>query len=345
MRVLFQYTSFFVLIFLGLNSCDSYSSQEQCEHCGGNFVVEIPYQPTTLFPPSVDDEVSSNVVNQIHMGLLRFDPASSTIQSGLARTWDIDNTGTKFIFYLDSTVYFHDDPCFAYGNGRQITAHDVKYSLYYLASQRNENKNFALVSRIKGAKDYYLLSETDSQAHISGIKVIDDFIIQIELESPASIFLTHLARPAAAIIPHEAVAKYGKDMTVGAGPFVFQSVQNENTWLLTKNYNFSKQDESQTPLPYLDSVSFQYIEKENETISLFLQNKLDAMLYVANTRIPVIIDSLEEVGVDDYVLYNSTPQSSNLSENYLYNIVSKNIYNLYTNNMHLIDAMIIYKEK
>src|SRR5690606_14728414 len=163
-------------IFLLFSCTSSYSPYEN-ERYGGNVQIEIPYPPTTFFPPSVDDEVSEIIVYQIHMGLVRFNSSNATIESGIARSWDIDNTGKIYIFYLDSTVYFHDDDCFVGGEGRRVTAHDFKYTFTYLASQRAENKNFGIVSRIKGAKEYYAQFQQHPDAEIEGIEVDDDFTL------------------------------------------------------------------------------------------------------------------------------------------------------------------------
>ncbi|MFO7868872.1 MAG: ABC transporter substrate-binding protein [Bacteroidales bacterium] len=332
---------FFIII--GIWSCTSQSPEENCDICGGNLIVEIPSKPNTLFPPAIEDEVSANIVHQFHMGLVRYNPSNLTINPGIARTWDVDNTGKKYVFYLDSTAVFHDSPCFSFGKGRGITAYDVQYTLRYLATPQKHNENFAIVSRIKGAKEYYLNYEENPTAEIPGITIINDYTIQLELETPASIFLYNLARPAASIIPYEGVDEYGADMLVGAGPFVCQNVSFDNTISLKKNQRFFKTDNQERQLPYLDSVTFLHVQHEEQTVHLFVQHKLDALLYVSSDIVPSIVDSLEKSGMKDYVLYTST-QSSHDNQHYMYNVVSKNIRNLYTNDLHLLDAMNVYKQ-
>lgn len=331
----------FFLFLMWLSSCNSTRSPYENERYGGNLQIEIPYPPSTFFPPFVDDEVSESVIYQMHIGLVRFNSVNATIQPGIARSWDIDNTGKVYVFYLDSTVFFHDDDCFVGGKGRRVTAHDFKYTFEYLASQRAENKNFGIVSRIKGAKEYYSHFQKNLTSEIEGIQIIDDFTIKIELESPAAVFLFHLAKPAASVIAQEAVSRYGLNCLVGAGPFLCKGVNNDGVWILEKNWNFFKKDNQNFYLPYLDSVTFRHVRSKQERSEYFLKNELDAMLYINSEFVSEITESFD--ADFEYVLKESFQTSD--SKRKLYNIISNDVQNLYTNNLRLLDLSEVYKNK
>jgi oligopeptide transport system substrate-binding protein len=335
MKPLFIYS---ILFFLA--SCNSSNTPRENKRYGGNLQIEIPYNPITLFPPSVDDDVSERVIYQMHMGLLRFNPSNATIQSGIAKNWDVDNTGKVYVFYLDSTVYFHNDDCFIGGRGRRVTAHDFKYTFTYLASRRAENKNFGIVSRIKGAKEYFLNYPHESDVDIEGIQVVDDFTLKLEFESAASIILFHLAKPAASVLAHEAISRYGALNLVGTGPFICKKTQNQDAVILEKNEFFFKKNSKKAPLPYLDSITFRFVDSKQERCDLFLQKKLDAMLYIKSEDIneitELLYDNLE------YVLKESF-QTTDAKQKF-YNIISKDIQNLYTNNLRLYDMSEVYRE-
>ncbi len=46
----------------------------------------------------------------------------------LQRDWQIDSSGTTYLFHLRTDVFFHDHPAFKDGKGRKVTAHDFVFS-------------------------------------------------------------------------------------------------------------------------------------------------------------------------------------------------------------------------
>jgi len=140
---------------------------------GGNLKLAIFSNTVTTYPPSIDDESSKLLAYQIHMGLFQYNPKNLTLGSGICKSWDIDNTGKVYIFYLDSTVYFHNDPCFKDGIGRRVTAHDFTYTFKILATQSTDNKNFTnTISRIKGAKEFYKNNNKNAEIEESKLLTI-----------------------------------------------------------------------------------------------------------------------------------------------------------------------------
>lgn len=308
-----------------------------CEHAGGNLHIEITFPPQTFFPPSVKDEISESLIYQFHEGLLRFDPATLSIHPGIAQHWDVDNTGKVYIFYLDSTAFFHNDPCFPNSRGRQITAHDFVFTFRYLAAPHPENKNFSIVSRILGAKEYFQNYHENPEASIPGIQVVSNFILRIELEAPADIFLFNLAKPAASVLAKEAIKRYGSQSNVGAGPFLFTNSIDNNRVIFTKNERYFKKEHRCT-LPYLDSITFTHITNEQERVSLFLDKKLDCLLYIPRQEISQLSQLIPQ---NNYVLKESF---STIDARYrLYNMIAPNIQNFHTNSFKILELSRVYK--
>src|ERR1017187_3259790 len=109
---------------------------------GGTFTISETEECQTLYPISVSDAVSAFVTNQIYEGLVRFSMHDLTVRPSIAERWEIDESGTVYTFHLKKGVFFHDDPCFPQGKGREVNANDIKYSLELLCSKSKDNVNF-----------------------------------------------------------------------------------------------------------------------------------------------------------------------------------------------------------
>src|SRR3569832_2061386 len=65
--------------------------------------------------------------HQLFNTLVEIDDSLHIIPS-LAKSWDISEDRTSFIFHLRTDVFFHDDEAFSGGKGRKLVAEDVVYS-------------------------------------------------------------------------------------------------------------------------------------------------------------------------------------------------------------------------
>jgi peptide/nickel transport system substrate-binding protein len=239
------------------------------------------------------------VASQIYEGLFKFDPETLEVRKSLVEDYQVDASGTIYTFQLKRGIYFHDNPCFADGKGRELKASDVKYCFTRLCTKNINNQNFSIFQGVlKGADEYYAASSNIQvpSFEVEGIRVIDDYTIQLELVEPNSLLTVNLARPACFIYPKEAEDIYGIDMrinAVGTGPFSLdvRDVDEDISIILKKNKRFHLKDEFGNQLPYLDAVSIQFIKDKKTELFEFRKGNLD-MIY----RLPTeyIIEILEE---------------------------------------------------
>jgi oligopeptide transport system substrate-binding protein len=264
---------------------------------GGIFRLNEPEYIKNLFPHSITDVYSYRVACQIYEGLFKFDQKDLEVIPVLAESYTLSPDGKIYSIKLKKGVYFHDDPAFPNGKGREMTAHDVKYAFTKLCTQGLLNQNFSVFKDILlGANEYYKATADNKTPDfgVEGIKVIDDYTIEFHLIKPNALFLTNLARPACFVYPKEAEEKYGQDMrikAVGTGPFAIKSVDEDISIILKKNENYHGKDEHGNQLPFLDAISIQFIKDKKTELLEFKKGNLD-MIY----RLPTeyIIEILEE---------------------------------------------------
>ncbi|MEO2094600.1 MAG: ABC transporter substrate-binding protein [bacterium] len=149
-----------------------------------------------------------------------------------------------YTFELRQDVFFHDDPCFENGKGRQMIARDVVYSWKRLADSGIGTRNWWLLeSTILGLDEWRgQQNKNDSfdyDAPVEGILALDRFSLQVTLTEPVQRFLYILAMFQMSVVPHEAVEFYGETISrhpVGTGPFTLA----EEDWKTSKSLDFKR---------------------------------------------------------------------------------------------------------
>lgn len=261
---------------------------------GGALRVNETDPVTSLFPHAVTDLVSSHVATQIYEGLVKFNPRDLSIEPSLAESWTISDDGLKYTFKLKQGVYFHDDICFAGGKGREFKAEDVRFTFELLATQHPDNAMFAATIKnlIKGANEYYAASAAKKpDFDLEGVKIIDDYTVEIHLYAPSSSFINVLANPSVSIFPKEAYEKYGNLTRIGTGPFMF--AQNDNPsekLILIKNPKYHRKDTLGNQLPFLDSLIFTFVSSKKAELEEFQNGNLDIIIGLPSESIKDVVE-------------------------------------------------------
>ncbi|MCT4580277.1 MAG: ABC transporter substrate-binding protein [Flavobacteriales bacterium] len=274
---------------------------------GGLFRMNESSTFKTLFPQGINDEVSVHIGNQIFESLVKLDEKTLDVLPCLAKSFTPNEDASVWTFKLEENVYFHDDACFKDGKGRKLTAHDIKYCYDLLGTAYPQNNTFYIFqNKVKGVNEHY---EKTSQGKkvpggVEGIKVVDDYTLEISLVKPMSFFPKVLVHNACWIFPKEAFEKYGEDLrnhTVGTGPFMLDAVKEGNQVRLKRNPNYWRKDKYGNQLPYLDLVKVTFTRDKKSELLNFKKDNLDMI-----SKLPV--DEMEAVlvGLDEAIKGRNT---------------------------------------
>lgn len=262
---------------------------------GGYFTTNETENYQTLYPYSITDVVSSHVAAQVYEGLVKFDTKDLSIIPSLAEKWEMDESGKVYTFHIKKEVFFHDNECFPEGKGREVKASDFEYSFKKLCTASPDNFNFSntFKDKVLGANEFYDATQDGKNPdNIPGIKVIDDYTIQITLTEPSSTFLYALANPGAYVVPKEAVEQYGTMIRTGTGPFLFNSQSdNSNRVVLVKNQNYHGVDTLGNKLPFLDSVIINFLPTKAEELNQFKEGKIDMIVGLPSESIKEMVET------------------------------------------------------
>jgi peptide/nickel transport system substrate-binding protein len=225
---------------------------------GGQIVVGLEAEPTSLDAHQISDYNSSRAAMEIYDQLVHFKDESTEIEPDLAEKWDVSDDGLVYTFYLKKDINFHDGTPFnadavKFSVDRQI---DPKHPYHDTGQYAYADFTFGMVSKVE---------------------VIDENTVKFTLKERFAPFLSNMAMHAASIVSPEAVKKYGADFTkhpVGTGPFKFVSWNPGVEIVLGKNDKYFKE------VPKVDKLIFKPITDAQTRLAELESGNIDMIVNV-----------------------------------------------------------------
>ncbi len=286
---------------------------------GGEFRFMSAEKVENLFTVSSIDIYSQRLNSQIFESLVKLDIESFKVVPSIAASYEVSSNAKSFTFKIRRGIRFHDDDCFG-GEGRELTAADVKFSLELACSGlKMNNMSYLLVDRIEGGRDFFNRTRKNlSKEGVSGIQVLDKQTIQINLNEPFIGFDKILSHTNLGIFPKEAYDMYGAELgkhPVGTGPFMLEKMDKEGV-ILKRNPHYWRKDEFGNQLPFLDKISMTYVKDKKSELLAFRKREIDLVLEIPVEEIDNILGSLKEAQAGKNVKHRVESKSS-MSMNYV----------------------------
>ena len=220
--------------------------------------------PAPLDPAVARDVNSAFMTRQVFRGLTRFDENLKPVPE-LAQRIEISADGLTY------RIQLRDDARFA--DGSPITAQDVAFSLTRaLSPQTAADAGAALagpsyLGDIVGA-DEVIRGES---SELTGLRVVDDRTVEIDLKAPRATFLMKLASAPAAIVDPDDVARGGewwRDPNA-SGPYVV------DVWEPDSELQFYANENYVGGVPDLRRVSFRLGSNAANPFNLYQADEID----------------------------------------------------------------------
>lgn len=202
-------------------------------------------------------------------GLVKMN-AKSEIEPAIAESWEVSQDAKTWTFNLVKDAKWH--------NGDPVVAQDFVYGIQRMLNPKNESVLAgALLADIKGAVAYNTGEEKD--ASTLGIKAIDKYTLQIELENSFPEFINILSLPIAYPQNQKFIEKHGEnygtsvDTMLFNGPFKVKEISDDKlNYTLIKNTDYRKAEDIKLETMIINA------DTAKNTLEKFKNNELDIIL-------------------------------------------------------------------
>lgn len=248
-----RFASLLLSVALCLTACgtksDKASDKDYKSKNGNTMVLTLFQNPKTLDIQKTNADYF--IPLQIYDRLVEIksdEKGNKEIVPSLAEKWDISEDGLTYKFYLRKGVHFH--------NGEEFKADDVLFTIEKMMDPKEATVNSSQFEKISGAND-----KLEGKAEtVKGVKVIDDYTVEIKLDKPYKPFLASLSGAPASIFNRKAVEegkdKFGFDAkyTVGTGYMKFKDWKQDKEINLVKNESYFNKPANIDGVRYLMNI-------------------------------------------------------------------------------------------
>jgi oligopeptide transport system substrate-binding protein len=186
-------------------------------------------EPESLDPAIIVAQPDMRVEQGLFEGLTRLEPVHARAVPGLAHHWEISPDGITYTFHLRTNLLW--------STGEPITSADVVYSWIRALDPKTASRYAGQLYYLKNATDFNLGKITDPA--LVGVKALDPLTVQVQLASPTAFFLDLCAFPTLAVVPRQAIEKYG-DHWLTHKPLPVSGAYELDSWRLNDKIRLVK---------------------------------------------------------------------------------------------------------
>jgi len=227
-------------------------------------VRHIKDEPASLDPINAVGLPEIQVIRDLFEGLTSQNEKGEIIP-GVATRWQSnDNRVWTFVLRKDAR----------WSDGQPVTAEDFVYSWRRLVDPENHSP-FAWFAALAGVLNAQDIIDGKLPADKLGIRAMDDYTLQIQLDKPVAYLPALTANVALFPVPASVIAQYGPEWTrpgklVGNGAFKLQERVVNEKLVVVRNKNYW--DNAKT---VLNTVTFVPINQESATTKRYLAGDID----------------------------------------------------------------------
>ncbi|MCX7024028.1 MAG: peptide ABC transporter substrate-binding protein [Spirochaetes bacterium] len=242
----------------------------------GKIVFALQSEPDGYDPGITNNSFASPFMNQLFEGLVTYN-ALGEIVPGNAESWTISPDGKVYTFALRKNL--------KWSNGKPLTAKDYRYSLMRVLDPKTGARYADMLTvYVVGAEEYF---GGKGPKESVGIKVINDYSLQITLKEPAPYYLGILAMWVYSPVNQQAVEASPERWTmdpatfISNGPFKVVSIKMGEGVVLQKNEFYWNADAVK-----LAEINFRFILEPATALSAFEKGEIDGFREVPASDIP-----------------------------------------------------------
>ncbi len=254
-------------------------------------------EPQALDPHVVTGVPEHNIIVALLEGLVSEDPVDLHPVPGVARSWDINESGTEYTFHLRDDALWSD--------GSRVTAEHFVYSFRRILSPALGSEYAYMLYPMKNAEKFHK-GEISDFAEV-GARAVDDTTLRIELGAPTPYFLQLLTHYSWFPVHPSTIEEFGEidergtrwtrpENYVGNGPFVLSEWKMNEVIAVEKNPNYWDHEQVS-----LSGIRFYPIENAQTEERTFRSGDLHVTHTVPPNKISWYRENApEELRIDPY---------------------------------------------
>ncbi|HDR4421671.1 TPA: peptide ABC transporter substrate-binding protein [Bacillus cereus] len=247
-----------------LTACNNKANKSETKAKEQVLNVTVSEEIPSLDTAKTMDGTSAHVMQNIFEGLYVLDDQDQPIPA-VAKSFKRSEEGKKYTFDLRKDA--------KWSNGDSVTANDFMFAWKRAINRETASQYASMLFYVKNAKE---INKGTMPLDELGVKVINDYKLEVELEQPIPYFLQLLALPI--YLPqHESFVKeqgnnYALEPSnlIYNGPFVLEKWKHEQEFQLKKNATYWDQKKVK-----LDEINFQIVKDTMTAINLYEAGDLD----------------------------------------------------------------------
>lgn len=220
------------LIFFVFFACSNNASKVS----DSDIIVNLSVEPKTI-DPSFNAQIYGVIyIQHVFEGLTTRDRNNKVVE-GVAESWDISEDGKTYTFHLRTNALWSD--------GKPVVADDFVYSWRREVDPIVASEFSYQHEAVKNARD---ITAGKMPVESLGVKAIDDYTLEVELEAPTAYFLELTAFPTYAPLRRDIIEKYGDSWTlspetyIGNGPYVMSERNIDENIIMVRSTNYWNAD-------------------------------------------------------------------------------------------------------
>ncbi|MDM5238654.1 peptide ABC transporter substrate-binding protein [Bacillus cereus] len=249
---------------LFLTACNNKANKSDTEAKKQVLNVTVSEEIPSLDTAKTMDGTSAHVMQNIFEGLYVLNDQDQPTPA-VAKSFERSEDGKKYTFDLRKDA--------KWSNGDSVTANDFMFAWKRAVNPQTASQYAYMLFQVKNAKE---INKGTMPLDELGVKVINDYKLEVELEQPIPYFLQLLALPI--YLPqHESFLKeqggnYGLEPSnlIYNGPFVLETWKHEQEFQLKKNDTYWDQKKVK-----LDEINFHIVKDTMTAVNLYEAGDLD----------------------------------------------------------------------
>ncbi|MGG0705869.1 peptide ABC transporter substrate-binding protein [Bacillus paramobilis] len=247
-----------------LTACNNKANKSDTEAKKQVLNVTVSEEIPSLDTAKTMDGTSAHVMQNIFEGLYVLDDQDQPIPA-VAKSFKRSEDGKKYTFDLRKDA--------KWSNGDSVTANDFMFAWKRAINRETASQYAYMLFHVKNAKE---INKGTMALDNLGVKAINDYTLEVEIEQPIPYFLQLLSLPI--YLPqHESFLKeQGKNYALEPsnliynGPFVLEKWKHEQEFQLKKNATYWDQKKVK-----LDEINFQIVKDTMTAVNLYEAGNLD----------------------------------------------------------------------